>query len=218
MTENRKEPRILLPVRRALISVTDKTGLAQFAQALHLMKVEVVSTGGTAKAIREAGVPVVDVADFTGFPEMMGGRVKTLHPLIAGGILFRRDDPKHVREAEEHGIQPIDMVVVNLYAFGQTIAKPDVTADEAIENIDIGGPTLWRAAAKSLKDVAVVPHPDYYGYVADEMRSNGGVVSMRTRLTLFRRVFTITSEYETQIRDFSENHLDVNEFGEIVVV
>src|SRR6476646_2179209 len=141
----------LVPLRRALLSVSDKTGLAAFAKALHQeFHVELISTGGTAKFLREQGLPVTDVSQVTGFPEMMDGRVKTLHPKVHGGLLALRDNPEHVAAMKEHGIAPIDLVVINLYPFQQTIAKPNVTFEEAIENIDIGGPSMIRSAAKNL--------------------------------------------------------------------
>src|SRR5947207_9294483 len=147
----------LVPVRRALLSVSDKTGLAEFATALHKeFKVELISTGGTAKFLRDLGVPVTDVSAITGFPEMMDGRVKTLHPMIHGGLLALRDNPDHVAAMQKHGIRPIDLVCINLYPFEQTIAKPDVTFEEAIENIDIGGPSMIRSAAKNHRFVLVV--------------------------------------------------------------
>src|SRR5947199_7388500 len=141
-------------IQRAILSVTDKTGLADFARKLSGMGVELISTGGTAKLLRDSGITVKDISDLTGFPEMLDGRVKTLHPKVHGGILHRREDPSHVAAAKEHGIQPIDMVVVNLYAFEKTASKPGVHFDEAIENIDIGGPSMVRSAAKNFRDVA----------------------------------------------------------------
>src|SRR5213080_706753 len=147
----------LVPVRRALISVSDKSGLAEFARALHEeFKIELISTGGTAKFLRDLGLPVTDVADVTGFPEMMDGRVKTLHPKIHGGLLALRDDPAHAAAMQQHDIRPIDLVCVNLYPFEQTIARPGVSFDEAVENIDIGGPSMIRSAAKNHRSVLVV--------------------------------------------------------------
>ena len=143
-------------VKRALISVSDKTGIVEFARGLHELGVEIISTGGTMKTIAEAGIPVKSVSEITGFPEMMDGRVKTLHPKIHGGILAIRDNPSHVKAMEEHGIGGIDLVAVNLYPFRETVAKPDVTREEAIENIDIGGPSMVRAAAKNYKYVTIV--------------------------------------------------------------
>src|SRR5712691_411253 len=146
----------LRPIRRALISVSDKTGIVDFARQLQRFNVEIISTGGTAKALREAGIDVRDISDVTGFPEMMDGRVKTLHPRIHGSLLALRNNPEHLAAMRDHGIEPIDMVVVNLYPFEQTIAKPGVTLEEAIEQIDIGGPAMIRSAAKNFGDVVVV--------------------------------------------------------------
>ena len=145
-----------MKIQRALLSVSDKTGLADFARELAGMNVEIISTGGTAAMLKKEGINVRDISDLTGFPEMLDGRVKTLHPKVHGGLLYLRDNPEHVRQAEEHGILPIDMVVVNLYPFEKTIAKPDVTLEEAIENIDIGGPSMLRSAAKNYRSVTVV--------------------------------------------------------------
>src|SRR5438552_7538577 len=156
-------------IQRAILSVTDKTGLVEFARKLAALNVELISTGGTAKLLRDSGVPVKDISDLTGFPEMMDGRVKTLHPRVHGGILHVRSNPAHVAAAKEHGIQPIDMVVVNLYAFEKTAAKPGVHFDEIIENIDIGGPSMVRSAAKNFRDVAIVTSPDDYQAIAGEM-------------------------------------------------
>ena len=186
-------------VQRAILSVTDKTGVVEFARKLEGMGVELVSTGGTAKAIREAGIHVRDISDLTGFPEMLDGRVKTLHPKVHGGILHRRDNPGHRRAAEEHGIAPIDMVVVNLYAFEATAAKPGVTLEELIENIDIGGPSMIRSAAKNWNDVAVVTAPGDYDLVAEEMAASGGEVSRETRWSLAQKAFATTAAYDGAI-------------------
>src|SRR5437879_9459435 len=164
-------------VRRALVSVHDKTGIGELAQALSALGVEILSTGGTAKLIREAGVPVVDVSDATGFPEMLDGRVKTLHPKIHGGILARRDVPEHLAALAKHGIAPIDLVVVALYPFEQTVARPDVTQAEAIEQIDVGGPTMIRAAAKNHASVAGVTSQAQYRAILDELRARAGSLS-----------------------------------------
>ena len=145
--------------KRALLSVSDKTGLVEFAQALAQAGYDLISTGGTAKALREAGLKVSDISDVTGFPEMLDGRVKTLHPKVHGGLLFLRDNPEHVAQAKAHDIAPIDLVVVNLYPFEQTIAKPGVTLEHAIENIDIGGPSMLRSAAKNYRSVTVITDP-----------------------------------------------------------
>src|SRR3989441_11886403 len=171
-------------VQRAILSVTDKTGLVEFARKLADMRVELISTGGTAKLLRESGIPVQDIAELTGFPEMLDGRVKTLHPKVHGGILHRRENPKHRSAIAEHGIQPIDMVVVNLYAFEKTAAKPGVHFEELIENIDIGGPSMIRSAAKNFQDVAVVTSPAGYEAIADEMAKSRGELSAGTKWRL----------------------------------
>ncbi len=189
----------LKAVRRALLSVTDKSGLVEFAGVLAELGVELVSTGGTAKALRDAGMKVLDVAELTGFPEMLDGRVKTLHPGVHGGILHRRDEPEHVAAVEEHGILPIDMVVVNLYAFEKTAAKPGVTTAELIENIDIGGPSMLRSAAKNFQDVAVVSSAEAYGALGEELRANGGKLSLETRWRLARAAFATTAAYDSAI-------------------
>ncbi len=188
-------------IKRALISVTDKTGIAEFAKALHEMGVEIISTGGTARVIREAGVPVTDVSEVTGFPEMLNGRVKTLHPKIHGGILAIRSNPEHMRQLEEQGIKPIDLVVVNLYAFEKTVAG-GASLEEAIENIDIGGPTLLRASAKNFRDVTVVVDPADYQKILTEMRQSGGETTLQTRFELARKVFEVTSRYDTAIYNY----------------
>ena len=188
-------------IQRALISVTDKTGVAEFAKDLAELKVEILSTGGTAKAMREAGVKVIEVADFTGFPEMLDGRVKTLHPRVHAGILFRRDDPSHVEQMAKHHLAPIDLVVVNLYAFEATVAKAGVTLEEAIENIDIGGPTLLRASAKNYQSVTVVDPADY-SQVLKEMRANENQTTLETRFRLARKVYALTSAYDAAITKY----------------
>jgi phosphoribosylaminoimidazolecarboxamide formyltransferase/IMP cyclohydrolase len=187
------------PVQRALLSVTDKTGLAEFAGALAAFGVELVSTGGTAKLLREAGLAVRDISDLTGFPEMLDGRVKTLHPNVHGGLLYRRDDPAHVAAVAEHGILPIDMVVVNLYAFEKTAAKPGVTTAEMIENIDIGGPSMLRSAAKNYADVAVVTSAADYPLIVEELTANAGKLSLETRWRLARGAFATTAAYDSAI-------------------
>jgi len=186
-------------IQRVLISVTDKTGLVDFARELHSLGAELVSTGGTARAIRDAGVPVKDVSEVTGFPEMLDGRVKTLHPKIAGGILAIRSNAAHRRAIEEHGIAPIDMVVVNLYRFEDVAAKADARLEDLIENIDIGGPTMIRAAAKNYQDVAVVVSPTDYGAVVEEMRNNNGGLSLETRWGLAKKAFRTTADYDAAI-------------------
>jgi phosphoribosylaminoimidazolecarboxamide formyltransferase/IMP cyclohydrolase len=187
-----------MPVQRALISVFDKTGVLEFAKRLAALKIEILSTGGTAKLLREAGVPVRDVSDFTGWPEMLGGRVKTLHPKVHGGLLFRRNLPEDQKQAAEHGISPIDLVVVNLYPFEATAAKEDLTAEELIENIDIGGPTMLRSAAKNFESVTVVSDPRDYARVAEELEATRDT-SLATKLELARKVFAATSSYDGKI-------------------
>jgi phosphoribosylaminoimidazolecarboxamide formyltransferase / IMP cyclohydrolase len=186
-------------VNRALLSVTDKTGLVEFAGVLAGLGVELVSTGGTAKALREAGLKVLDVAELTGFPEMLDGRVKTLHPGVHGGILHRRDLAEHVAAVAEHGIKPIDMVVVNLYAFEKTAAREGVTTPELIENIDIGGPSMLRSAAKNFADVAVVSNAADYPALTEELQANGGKLSLETRWRLARGAFATTAAYDSAI-------------------
>jgi phosphoribosylaminoimidazolecarboxamide formyltransferase / IMP cyclohydrolase len=191
-----------MKIRRALLSVTDKTGLAGFARGLHEAGVELLSTGGTAKTLREAGLPVKDVSEHTGFPEMLDGRVKTLHPMIHGGLLFRRDLPAHVAQATAHGIEPIDLVVVNLYAFSATVAREGVTREEAIENIDIGGPSMLRSAAKNHAAVTVVCDPDDYDTVSREMQAHGGATTPELRARLATKVFDLTASYDRAIADY----------------
>ncbi|HXA86546.1 MAG TPA: bifunctional phosphoribosylaminoimidazolecarboxamide formyltransferase/IMP cyclohydrolase, partial [Candidatus Dormibacteraeota bacterium] len=186
-------------IQRAILSVTDKTGLVEFAQKLAAMKVELVSTGGTAKLLREAGIAVKDISDLTGFPELMDGRVKTLHPKVHGGILHIRGNAEHVAAAKEHGIQPIDMVVVNLYAFEKTASKPGVHFDEVVENIDIGGPSMVRSAAKNFRDVAIVTSPDDYAPIAQEMATSGGDLGLATRWRLAQKAFATTAAYDSAI-------------------
>jgi len=187
------------PISRALMSVTDKSGLLEFAQFLAGHRVEILSTGGTARMLRDGGVAVVEVSDYTGFPEMLDGRVKTLHPKIHGGILGRRDLASHQEQMGRHGIQPIDMVVVNLYQFEQAIAKPGCTLEDAIENIDIGGPTLLRAAAKNYQAVTVVVDPADYPHLMQEMKLNQGATNLATRFNLAAKVFKLTHEYDGAI-------------------
>jgi phosphoribosylaminoimidazolecarboxamide formyltransferase/IMP cyclohydrolase len=197
----------MFQVRRALMSVTDKTGLADFARGLKTYKVHMLSTGGTAKLLRESGVDITEVSDFTGFPEMLDGRVKTLHPKIHGGILGMRDNPAHVQTMFEHGIEPIDMVVVNLYAFAKTVAKPDCTLEDAIENIDIGGPTLLRAAAKNSRHVAVVTDPADYPVILEEMKQNEGKITTETSLRLACKAFCLTHAYDGTICEYLQEVL-----------
>ena len=188
-----------MKIRRALISVHDKTGVVDLAKALSGFGVEIVSTGGTAKLLRDSGVAVRDVADVTGFPEMMDGRVKTLHPKIHGGILARRDVPEHLAALERHGIPPIDLVVVALYPFEATIARPGATRAEAVEQIDVGGPTMIRAAAKNHASVAVVTDVSQYARVLDELKATGGALSDATRARLAQEAFQRTARYDAAI-------------------
>jgi phosphoribosylaminoimidazolecarboxamide formyltransferase/IMP cyclohydrolase len=167
-------------IERVLLSVTDKSGVVEFARELSALGAELVSTGGTARLLRESGIPVEDVSEVTGFPEMLDGRVKTMHPNITGGILAVRDKQEHMQALAEHGIRTIGMVVVNLYAFEKVAAKPGVTLEEMIENIDIGGPTMIRSAAKNYRDVAVVVSPADYAAIIEQMRANGGELSLDT--------------------------------------
>ena len=187
-----------MAVERALISVFDKSGIVDFARRLAALRIEILSTGGTSKLLREAGVTVRDVSDFTGWPEMLGGRVKTLHPKVHGGLLFRRHHPEDKKQAAEHGIAPIDLVVVNLYPFEATAAKTGLTAEELIENIDIGGPTMLRSAAKNFESVTVVTDPADYDRVARELQSSRET-TLATRLELARKVFATTSAYDGRI-------------------
>jgi phosphoribosylaminoimidazolecarboxamide formyltransferase/IMP cyclohydrolase len=187
------------PITRALMSVTDKSGLAEFATFLAGYQIEILSTGGTAKLLRDHGVAVVEVSDFTGFPEMLDGRVKTLHPKIHGGILGRRDLPSHQEQMAAHGIVPIDLVVVNLYQFEKAVAKPGCTLEDAIENIDIGGPTLLRAAAKNYQAVTVVVDPADYPHLMTEIKVNKGATNLSTRFNLACKVFKLTHEYDGAI-------------------
>ncbi|HEX8687310.1 MAG TPA: bifunctional phosphoribosylaminoimidazolecarboxamide formyltransferase/IMP cyclohydrolase, partial [Pyrinomonadaceae bacterium] len=196
---NEQNPEGLRHIRRALLSVSDKTGLVDFARALREFGVELLSTGGTAKALREAGLDVRDVSDLTGFPEMLDGRVKTLHPRIHGGILAVRDNPGHARALEEHSIGPIDMVVVNLYPFEQTVAREGVTLEEAVEQIDIGGPAMVRSAAKNWRDVAVITSPALYPAIFSELTDSGGALSLPTRSRLALKAFMHTSSYDSAI-------------------
>jgi len=189
-------------IKRALISVSDKTGLVEFAKALSDLGVEIISTGGTAKVLSDAGIKVTNISDVTGFPEMMEGRVKTLHPKVHGGILADRTKPEHLQEAKEHEIQLIDLVVVNLYPFAKTVAKPDVTLEEAVENIDIGGPSMVRSAAKNFLSVTVVVDPQDYERVLEEMQKYGGETSYETRARLAAKAFTHTASYDSMISGY----------------
>ena len=186
-------------IQRALLSVTDKSGLVEFARRLAAMGVELISTGGTAKLLRDSGIAVKDISELTGFPEMLDGRVKTLHPKVHGGILHVRGNAEHVAAIAQHGIQPIDMVVVNLYAFEKTAAKQGVEFQEIIENIDIGGPSMVRSAAKNFQDVAIVTSPADYESVAAEMKQEGGCLSLATKWRLAQKAFATTAAYDSAI-------------------
>ena len=198
-------------IERALLSVTDKTGLVDFARTLHSSGVELISTGGTARLLRENALPVVEVAELTGFPEMLDGRVKTLDPHIAGGILAIRSNPEHMKALEKHGIRPIQMVVVNLYQFEKFASKPNVARQELIENIDIGGPSMMRAAAKNFQDVAVVVSPAQYEDIARELGENAGILSAGTHWRLAQEAFLTTARYDSAI---SQRLLQIPESGE----
>jgi len=199
-------------IERALISVTDKTGIVEFAHALvENFGVEVISTGGTAKVLEEAGIPVTPIEEFTGFPEMMDGRVKTLHPKVHGGLLARRDSKKHMAEAEEHGIKMIDLVCVNLYEFEKTVAQPDVTFEDAIEHIDIGGPSMLRSAAKNNDSVTVVCDPADYDAILEEMHVHGGATTKNTRRRLAAKVYTRTAAYDTAISMWLNTYLELQD-------
>jgi len=196
----------MVKIKRALISVSDKTGIDELAKTLNKFDVEILSTGGTAKRMKDLGVKVKDVSEYTGFPEMMDGRVKTLHPKIHGGLLALRDDKEHMEVAKKHSIGMIDMVVVNLYPFEKTVAKPGVKLEEAIENIDIGGPSMLRSAAKNHRSVAVITDPSKYQAIIKELNENDGSLSENTLKTLAIEVFKRTSEYDRAIYGFLSNH------------
>lgn len=187
-------------IERAIISVTDKTGVVELAQELSTLGIEIISTGGTARVIKEGGVPVKDIAELTGFPEILGGRVKTLHPMVHAGILFKREDKEHVETIQKLNIKPIDLVVVNLYAFEKVVEeKGDL--DKAIENIDIGGPTLLRASAKNFKYVTVVTDPADYPLVLGEIKKFGNT-TLQTRFELAKKVFKLVSSYDHMIFNY----------------
>jgi phosphoribosylaminoimidazolecarboxamide formyltransferase / IMP cyclohydrolase len=195
-------------IKRALISVSEKTGIVEFARELASFGVEILSTGGTASLLRKEGLSVKDVSEFTGFPEMLDGRVKTLHPKVHGGLLGVRDNPEHAAKMKEHGIEPIDMVVVNLYPFEETVARADCTLEEAIENIDIGGPTMLRSAAKNNRDVTVIVDPADYAQVLGEMGESGGAVSRETNFRLAIKVYQRTAAYDGAISNWLGLRLD----------
>jgi len=191
-------------IERVIISVTDKSGIVEFANSLSGLGVQILSTGGTARALREGGISVTDISDYTGFPEMMDGRVKTLHPKVHGGLLGLRDNPEHMEMMKAHGIKTIDMVVVNLYQFEKTVAKEGVTLEEAIENIDIGGPSMLRSSAKNFRYVTVVVDPADYEVVLQEMKKTGGETTLKTRFRLARKVFQLTHQYDGAISGYLE--------------
>jgi phosphoribosylaminoimidazolecarboxamide formyltransferase / IMP cyclohydrolase len=196
---NRLRKALMARIERAILSVTDKAGLVDFARRLAAMGVELISTGGTAKLLRESGITVKDISELTGFPEMLDGRVKTLHPKVHGGILHMRSKPEHRTAVSQHGIQAIDMVVVNLYAFEKTAAKPGVEFEDVIENIDIGGPSMVRSAAKNFQDVAIVTSPADYDAIAQEMERGGGSLSLKTKWQLAQKAFATTAAYDSAI-------------------
>ena len=191
-----------MKISRALISVSDKTGIAKFARELERQGVDIISTGGTAELLRKEKIPVREISSFTAFPEVLEGRVKTLHPRVHGGLLYKRGNPKHEAEAKECGFEPIDLVVVNLYPFEKTIQKPDVTLAEAIENIDIGGPSMIRSAAKNYESVTVVVDPADYDSVLENMRENGGETTLKLREHLAIKAFIKTSDYDRTIGNY----------------
>ncbi len=195
----------MIKVRRALISVSDKGGLVDFAKGLHKLGVEIISTGGTATLLRQSGIPAIEVSDYTGFPEMLDGRVKTLHPKIHGGLLGVRDNAHHLKQMKEHNISPIDMVVVNLYPFEKTSSKKNVSLEECIENIDIGGPSMLRSAAKNYKSVAVICNPARYTDVLNELNNNSGILSDQVLTNLAIEVFERTSSYDAAIYSYLSN-------------
>ncbi len=191
-----------MKIQRALISVSDKTGLVEFAKGLAAFGVEIVSTGGTAKALQDAGISVVEISSYTGSPEILDGRVKTLHPKVHGGLLYLRENDEHVATAKEHDIAPIDLVVVNLYPFEATVAKPDATLADAIENIDIGGPSMIRSASKNFQSVTVITDPADYASVIEEMQSSDGTTTVKTRERLAIKAFSTTASYDLAISNY----------------
>ena len=190
-----------MKIKRALLSVSDKTGIVEFAGDLAQLDVEILSTGGTASLLRENNIPVRDVSNYTGFPEIMDGRVKTLHPKIYGAILGLRSNPEHMAAMDEHDIEPIDLVAVNLYPFEKTVAKPDCSFEDAVENIDIGGPCMVRASAKNHRDVVIIVNPSQYSEVLEEIQSNGDV-SEEHRRKLAIEAYRLTSHYDSSIAEY----------------
>jgi len=205
----------LRKITRAVVSVSDKEGIVEFARSLTEFGVSLISTGGTAKTLREAGVEVTDVSDVTGFPEMMDGRVKTLHPKIHGAFLALRDNDKHVSSMKKHDIEPIDLVVVNLYPFESTVAKDGVSLEEAVENIDIGGPAMIRSASKNWRDVAVVTDAKLYPQIIDELKTNGGSLSLETRQKLATLAYTRTASYDLAISSYLSRQLSDKDLEEL---
>jgi phosphoribosylaminoimidazolecarboxamide formyltransferase/IMP cyclohydrolase len=196
----------MVKVKRALVSVSDKTGILDFCKELNRLGVEIISTGGTAKLLKENNIAVKDISEYTGFPEMLDGRVKTLHPKVHGGLLALRGNLEHMAKLKEHGIGLIDMVVVNLYPFEKTIQKPGVSIDEVIENIDIGGPSMLRSAAKNAQSVAVVCNPAYYPRIIEELKSNNGGISDKLMRQLGVEVFGLTSHYDSIIYNYLKKY------------
>ncbi|MXV78495.1 bifunctional phosphoribosylaminoimidazolecarboxamide formyltransferase/IMP cyclohydrolase [Candidatus Poribacteria bacterium] len=205
-------------IKRALISTYDKTNLLQIASILVQNDVEILSTGGTAKHLRDADIEIIDVSDYTGFPEMLQGRVKTLHPKIHGGLLADWSNPEHANQAEDNGIKPIDMVICNLYPFEETVAKPDVTLSEAIENIDIGGPTMIRAAAKNYKHVAVLTNPEQYQEIINDLDSQDGCLTEERRFGLAKTAFLHTAHYDSAIATYLTNTENRDEFDDVLTL
>ncbi|MCI0493943.1 bifunctional phosphoribosylaminoimidazolecarboxamide formyltransferase/IMP cyclohydrolase, partial [candidate division KSB1 bacterium] len=204
-------------IKRALISVFNKEGIVEFAQALHKLNVEIISTGGTAKLLLEKGTPCKMVSEITGAAEMLDGRVKTLHPKIHGAILAKRDDPDHQKQLQDHNITPIDMVVVNLYPFEKVTSDPGVSLDDAIENIDIGGPSMIRSAAKNFAGVAVVTSPMQYATILDELTQNNGIITLETRRKLATEAFRLTHRYDGSITKYLQES-DAIEFQKNLVL
>src|SRR5437899_69333 len=206
----------LRKIHRALLSVSDKSGLIVLARALVDLKVELISTGGTRQALSEAGLPVKDISDVTGFPEILDGRVKTLHPRVHGGILAIRDNPQHQATVQKQGIELIDMVVVNLYPFEATLARPGSTHEDIIENIDIGGPSMVRSAAKNYHDVAIVTDPAQYAAVLEELRANSGALHLETRENLAAAAFARTAAYDTAISAYFAGRVGAETFPPVL--
>lgn len=205
-------------VQRAIISVSDKTGIVELASELHVLGIQILSTGGTASSLKQKGIPVTEISQFTGFPEIMDGRVKTLQPKIHGGILAVRDNPEHLRQMKEHQIEPIDLLIINLYPFEATIQKPGVTFEDAIENIDIGGPAMLRSAAKNHKFVGVVVNPNHYQRLIEELKSNKNVLSQEFKRDLAIEVFETTSMYDGMIADYLKKQSNKNELSDQISI